>query len=396
MYKDIPEYIQDIIHALLNDSIEPAQEDALKNWLDDNPENLKLLEQYISFHNKIKLSGGDMNTGHHGDWKYIQKQIRSRNQRILRRKLLQYAAAFITLITVVAGYWALHKTGVPPTDKKASYDQLGTLRKNQAILKLSTGKNIKLSDAQRKNLHESNGTLIEVDTSNFLQYRRSEIGEAIQSEPLYNTLSIPRTGKYKVTLSDSTVVWLNSETTLKYPVHFSENERLVELEGEAYFEIAPDTESRFIVKTADMRIVATGTSFNVMAYQNERNVAATLLEGAIDVYSKNQHVSVKPGSQAAFKRDENELSVRKVNTECYTSWIHDVFKFNNTELRQVAKRLHRWYNIKITFKDTIAPKMRFSGAIEKNESIQKLFDIMQATEKINLTLKEKEVVIQKK
>ncbi|MCF8308718.1 MAG: FecR family protein [Bacteroidales bacterium] len=396
MKKNIPDSILDIIYAVLNDSQTESQEKQLETWLNEDAENRELFKEYLSLHQKIKSTRLKDGIDRKKAWKNIEKKVKKHDSyRIqFRNKLVKYAASLAILITLGAGLYVLVEKEQPP--QKTSYDELITPRKNQALLTLSTGEVVEINKKIKKYFNEPNATIIKDDTNNYLQYRQANQQKQASAEPVYNTLTIPRSGKYKLILSDSTVVWLNSETTLKYPVSFTGKERMVQLEGEAYFEIAQNRETPFIVETNGMRIEATGTSFNVMAYSEDKKIEATLVEGRINVYTEDQHRNVEPGKQASFQREQKELSINSVNTSYYTSWVQGVFKFNNTRMREIAKRLHRWYDVNISFRDTIAPELRFTGVIDKNESIEKLFRVIEATDKVELTVKEKEVLVSKK
>lgn len=396
MKKNIPESILDIIYAVLNDTQTESQVKKLEAWLNEDPENRGIFKEYFSLHQKIKSVRIPDEIDSEKAWENIERKIKKYHKIQFSKKVIKYAASLAVLLALGTGLYVIIDKNQDSANPKTSYDELITPRKNQAKLKLSTGEVVKINNGFKQNFNESNATIIKADTSNVLQYQQTNNERIASAEPKYNTLSIPRTGKYKLILSDSTVAWLNSETTLKYPVSFTEKVRKVELEGEAYFEIAQNTESPFVVETNGMRIKATGTSFNVMAYSNDKNVEATLVNGSIDIYADNQHLNVEPGKQASFKRDQKELTICRVNTSYYTSWIQGVFKFNNTRMRDIAKRLHRWYDIKINFQDTIAPEIRFTGVIDKNESIEKLFKIIEETDKVELTIKEEEVLVSKK
>ena len=144
---------------------------------------------------------------------------------------------------------------------------------------------------------------------------------------VYHELIIPRAGEYKIKLSDGSIVYLNSDTKLKYPVVFNGNKREVFLEGEAYIDVFPNKEKPFIVNCGDFSVKALGTAFNIMNYKDEDFSHTTLIEGKVEVKFGDKKVILKPGLQAFFAG--KDVEVRRVNIESYKSWIYDKFSFTD-------------------------------------------------------------------
>lgn len=395
--KPIPDSILDLIHSAFNASLDETGEKQLHEWLNADPEHRQAFEAYLRMHHRLQAPRIKAQINQDKAWALVKKQLRHTPKRpLIKRPVFQYAAAAIVLVLLASGFYRLLLQEKTSPGQGSSYEQLVATRGNKARLELSSGQVLELSQMHLQTIKETDGTQIRIDTAGFLHYRQGRTPVYGANVPVRNTLSIPRTGKYRVILADSTVVWLNSATTLDYPVAFSGNTRKVSLQGEAYFNIAPDKAKPFIVETPGMQIKATGTAFNVKAYEDDPQIAATLVEGGIKVVTGERETTVKPGYQATFARNAHKLTVREVNTSYYTSWIQGVFRFNNTRLQAIAKSLHRWYNIPVRFTDTIAPEMRFTGVIEKHEPIEKLFTIMEATNKVTITLQEDQILIAKK
>ncbi|MGQ8336939.1 FecR family protein [Sunxiuqinia sp. A32] len=160
----------------------------------------------------------------------------------------------------------------------------------------------------------------------------------------------PAGSRIKVDLSDGTVVWLNHGGKLKYPYRFGRKNRKVQLEGEAYFEVAHNSFNPFIVETNRVNIKATGTEFNVSAYSSDKLVETTLVEGTVILYEKKNNRQIKvlsPGECLKFDASKNAYLLETGNTKKYTAWKDGMLVFKNDAITEVAKKLARWYNIDV-------------------------------------------------
>lgn len=183
-----------------------------------------------------------------------------------------------------------------------------------------------------------------------------------------NNLEIPRGGEFHVTLEDGTEVWLNAQTTLRYPEVFSESQRSVEIEGEGYFKVHHDPSRPFFVRTAGQVIKVYGTEFNVNSYEDDEEVITTLVEGSIslssDKHSSNE-LKLAPGHQAVFSKASDETTVKTVNTDVVTSWRKDMFVFDDLTLDKIMRQLSRWYDFEYAFDDDKSPLIVFKGRIPR-------------------------------
>lgn len=226
------------------------------------------------------------------------------------------------------------------------------------------------------------------------------IAKATAGEPVsMNNLSIPRGGEFKVTLEDGTEVWLNAETTLRYPEAFDGDERRVEVSGEAYFKVAKNAEKPFYVVSGGQEVRVYGTEFNVHAYNDEPTIFTTLVEGSISLRPLNGNKSelmLTPGNQSVFTRGDASARVRKVDTEVVTSWRHGVFVFEDQNLEQIMRTLSRWYNFEYEFADAKVAQTEFMGSIPRYGSFNEVIDIFKKMGGIHLTLQGTKVLISAK
>ncbi|MFC0780442.1 FecR family protein [Flavobacterium sp. HJSW_4] len=200
-----------------------------------------------------------------------------------------------------------------------------------------------------------------------------------------NLLTIPRGGQFFVQLADSTKVWLNSESQLRYPVAFVDGEtRQVELVyGEAYFEVSPSTKhkgSRFKVKTQEQNVEVIGTEFNIKAYRDEPAIYTTLVKGVVAVSNTAKKQVLTPNQQSKITEYNGNIAVAEVDVYNEISWRKGLFVFKGMPLKDIARVLSRWYDVDIVFADPALGNVKFNGVLNKN---QKLEDILTTIKNIN-------------
>lgn len=209
----------------------------------------------------------------------------------------------------------------------------------------------------------------------------------------YHDLSVGRGGEFRLVLSDGTVVWLNSESSLRYPVHFSGTRREVELTGEAFFQVSPHEEMPFEVKGGNFSVTVLGTSFNIMNYADERYAEVTLASGKLRVNKGDQHVVIHPDEQVQL--DAEGLNVRQVDARYYTTWMESKFMFHDASLDVIVRKLARWYNLGYNFIDPSLKETRFSGQLLKYDDITKAFELLEMTTDVRFTINQKTIQIMK-
>ena len=252
--------------------------------------------------------------------------------------------------------------------------------KKQAVLTLSSGQQVMLADTI---VHvNEKGMVISNFPDKELVYKI--MNDTMKTETIYNTVTVPRGGEYKLVLADGTIVWLNSDSHIRYPVTFSGNTRQVELEGEAYFEVAKDVEKPFIVRMNEYNVRVTGTQFNVRNYLNE-SLATTLVEGGVQIERKGKVDRLRPGQQAVL--ENNEIRIRVVNVEEQVAWRHGAFGFTQCRLENIMEELARWYDVDVFYMNQQVKDYHFSAWFKRSSSINEVINILEKTKKISLDLK---------
>ena len=258
-----------------------------------------------------------------------------------------------------------------------------------AVLTLSTGEQIEL--ARSVSAMSEQGAEISNSMGNELVYK--QVGDMAPVKEVYNTISVPRGGEYKIVLADGTTVWLNSDSDIRFPVTFSGDKRQVELQGEAYFEVAKNVEKPFIVKINDYNIRVTGTQFNVRNYSGE-NVATTLVEGSVQLERGKEVQKMYPGQQALLVN--GQLVVKNVDVVDVIGWREGTFSFKEVRLEDIINELARWYDFDVYYQDTDVKNYHFTAWFRRNASIEEVIEVLEKTKKIKMKLDGKTLIVQKK
>lgn len=323
------------------------------------------------------------------------------NARLLKRKYhlwMAYGAAAVILICV--GIWQLmpqrHQYTIPMEGQKQSALALNKDAASQALLILDSGKKIVL-DNQPSTLTDDADSTIQINNAKGVMVYQNEAKGNTNKGGMHE-LYIPQGKEYQVVLDDGTKVWLNSESHLKYPPRFNAKERVVYLEGEAYFDVSQQEKTPFKVITTTSRISVLGTAFNVCDYADEKLSQVTLVRGKVCVGIANteNEVMLTPGEQATVNPLNETIAKQQVNTRLYCGWKDGVLVFEQTPLEDIMKRLSRWYGIHIEWRNPELKAITFSGEMKKYDNLQSILDILKLTKEMNFECQDKTLVISKK
>ena len=198
------------------------------------------------------------------------------------------------------------------------------------------------------------------------------------------------------TLPDKTEVWLNSESSLEFPLNLNfQNQRRVKLVGQGYFKVAHDQKHPFFVEVNKINVKALGTAFDVSGYNNDQTISSTLEEGsiALTTNSGKEFARLIPGQQAILNKETNELTVRRIQTIQVTSWKDGKLIFRNTPLLDVTKQLERWFNCEIQ----VDPKLNnlnleYTATIE-NETLGEVLKMIEISTSVKTKIIKRDVYI---
>lgn len=298
-------------------------------------------------------------------WNEITEKINPSHTQTRRLWLLGIAAVFILAVPMAWFFIRVNQDIV----------QMSKPETKQVYLKTSTGNRINVSAAGQVSI----GATKILTGKDGLSYTapQSEINQ-------WATLVVPNTKEYKIKLSDSTTVWLNAQSTLRFPLVFSEGKREVYLEGEAYFDVQKSTTKEFIVHTSYANVHVHGTTFNVNAY-NEKYFAVALVEGAVSAKKGDQLLKLSPGREAVIA--ENRLQTQSFESSEVLSWMEGAYYFHRKPLSEIAPILTRWFDVKVVFENKKIEKEILTGSIHKEQSLQTVLANLQLTSELTSELK---------
>lgn len=282
-------------------------------------------------------------------------------------------AASVLIIAGISVYIFLQKISNSSQQNKpvVSSSDIKAPRLSKAVIILSNGAQLALDSIKQ-------GTLALQDSVHIIKNVNGEIVyKGSSTQITYNTLYNPRGSKIvNITLQDGTKVWLNNESSLKYPTAFYGNERKVEVSGEAYFEVAPSTAKKFLVITEGVTTEVWGTHFNVNAYSSTTSVKVTLLQGSIKVINNNSSKFIAPGQQAQLNSTE-EININKnVDTDEVTAWKDGLFNFNSLSIQEIMREIEKWYDINVAYEGRQTNK-HFSGIFSREDDISEILKMME-------------------
>ena len=378
-----------ILQSLLNKpSWTPEEREWLLNYLQqqDTPELRSLmLEQYVTdIEDNNELPAGLSEKLLH----QIQLQIEMANDdkksvAIINWKHIAAAAAVIIMI-ISGSYFLLKKDTTPElvAKKEIQGTDVAAPNTSNAVITLANGQQIILDSAGNGTLATQGNVTVTKTADGQIVYN------GIADEIMINMLSNPRGSKaISLTLVDGSKVWLNAESSLRYPTAFTGNERKVEITGEAYFEVVKNAEKPFIVNIAGKENVEVlGTSFNINSYEDEQAIKVTLIEGSVKVVipsfasrAAGTSLIIKPGQQALYQPEieASELKLKSnIDVGAVLAWKNGFFNFDNADLKTVLRQLSRWYDVDVIFEGNV-PKRNFGGEMQRDLTLSEVLKLLE-------------------
>lgn len=320
-----------------------------------------------------------------------QQVVRKRNMRRNRRWWLVAAASVAILFGGLAVY---RYSKIPVSLPLASEETSIYPGKRMARLITPSGETVLLdtlrqTDTQQMKLHNDQGRVV----------IQAACGDANGDQPVYHCLEVPRGGEFSFLLPDSTTVFLNAESRLRFPDRFVPgSERIVYLSGEAYFDVKRDPRSPFLVCLEHSAVKVTGTSFNVKAYPDDTNEATTLISGTVSmgIGTTEQWIVLKPGEQGYYDATRKTLLQQTVDVNYYTAWKDGVFAFYRQPLEEVMKTLGCWYLFDTHHQNEALKSILYTGKINRHASIREVLHTFELMDELTFDIKGKEVIVRRK
>ena len=320
-----------------------------------------------------------------------QKVLREiRSSRSLRIAPYKWIAAASILLLLAAGWVFLLR---PHTTNPAFATAIapGT---DKATLTLADGTIITLDSTAKGQLAQQAGSKINQVSPRQLAYSPSSTNGPL----VYNTLSTPRGGQFQLRLPDGSKVWLNAASSITYPVAFNTKQRVVDITGEAYFEIAKDPSKPFIVRAEQTATTVLGTEFNINAYSDEKDIRTTLVNGAVKFSAPSAQKSppaeklLRPGYQTLFDPRTRSLTMQPADVEQVIAWKNGLFEFDHTDLGTIMRQISRWYDVDIRFETAKYDSTRFGGGLSRKLNLSYTLRLLE-TNGIHIKTEAKKIII---
>ena len=367
---------------------EELNDEEVTAWLKEK-DHVELLDEIAAI--RQKLSGQSYGENGEEEFLYLEKSIYDRKS---RRMTLRWsiAASIILLVGLFVGRTINGVRDIHEEQELAkSVMQPGT---SKAILMMADGKEVVLEQGQNLNILLNERVRVATSSQGIVY---EEYGKGMVTEE-YNKLTTPVGGEYSLVLSDGTKVFLNADSELKYPVEFSDGKRIVDLKGEAYFEVHKDSLRPFIVRMNGAEVTVLGTSFNVNTYGDDGQIYTTLVNGSVRVSSvKNGQAEVlKPGMQSVMDVQSGQLTVREVDVEPYVAWREGRFVFRAMTLDLIMRQLQRWYDFEVFYQNSELKDYEFRGVIKRDMDLDKVLSVIKVTTNVDFEVKGKVITIIKR
>lgn len=356
-------------------------------------------EAIENYQDSIDLDGHLWIKDQMGDQEDVKKKIhaqllvsitRQKRSQILKIRTWYSAAAILLIILSVGLYFNSKIEDQVLAKNIPSRFQNDVLPgDNRAVLTLDDGFQINLDDAANGLLASENNIEIKKAGTGQIEY----IGGYQSTQTVkYNTLTTPMGGQYQLILPDGSKVWLNAGSSLHFPTAFSGKERRVELKGEAYFEVAKNRAMPFKVFANDMEVKVLGTHFNVMAYDDEKSMNTTLLEGSVQVLKGSGRIYLEPGEVAVLNKTNGNMNVSTADIEQAVAWKNGYFIFSDENIESIMRKVSRWYNVDVTFKGSMNNK-DFVGTISRSKNVSELLQMLELTGAVHFSIEGRRITV---
>lgn len=314
----------------------------------------------------------------------MQLYVRDNKGRPFVTKWVAYAAAAVLLV-IGSIYWlVVDNTREPGTENQSVLIAPGG---DKAMLILDDGTEVSLNELHLGDIAVDGKVLANKAGEGELRY-----GEMVEGEVRYHTIRTPRGGQYQVTLADGTEVWLNAASSIRFPTAFVESQRLVEIEGEVFFDVQKDTGKPFVVKSDNQQVTVLGTQFSVMAYPDEDGIKTSLIEGKVSVNIAGTGYALKPGERSVYNIAKKQVRKESFDPDEILAWQEGYFMFNEEGIEHVMRKIARWYDVEVEYKGDMQGKL-FSGTVSRFGQVEDVLDMLELTGTITFKIEGRRILV---
>jgi len=377
--------ILELIHKHANNTATEAERDALMSW-------------YLQ---KDGLDREYPDTEDAVEERMLARLMAGVPQRKSNKTKISVAAAAVLFLAGLAVLFHVYNKHNMESGSIARNNNVIKPGSNKAILTLSNGSKIVLNEAGNGTVGYQKGTRLVKSAKGQLVYsvsndlRQKDVSPAGKLE--FNEIQTPKGGQFEIVMPDGSKVWLNSESSVRFPVSFvSLKERRVELEGEAYFEVAHNVKQPFRVSSGKQVVEVLGTHFDIMSYDKLKGIKTTLLQGSVKVTGNGDGKAVlKPGQQSIYT-NKNKISVSTVKVEQVVAWKNGYFLFDDDRLEDIIATISRWYDFNAVFEDNALKDEKFGAFTARFSDISTLLNVISRTGNVKFVVQGKNIRIMRK
>jgi ferric-dicitrate binding protein FerR (iron transport regulator) len=386
------ERIAGLLYRLLkNEVLDNAEQQELDTWLATSNYNRQLLVEVMNEGLLEEDIRDLLQRDKRAAWQLVAARIDEEKKAVSLQLIKRWwpAAAILIAVLGAGAYFLLRPPVPPPVVKKEEPATDIVAGTNRATLILADNSMVVIDSNGKGALPQQGNTKVTQENSQLIYNEITKLREAAP----YNILRTQRgEASGLLRLADGTTVWLNAASSIRFPVSFAGSQRVVEITGEAYFEVAKEGGRPFVVRVnnkADVTVL--GTHFNVNAYDDEGALTATLLEGAVRINNGTVSGLLAPGQQAVVQGN-GEIKINKdVNVEQVVSWKQGFFNFRRDSIETVMRQVARWYNAEIVYRDKITET--FNGEITKQVGLSTLLRRLESTGGVHFQISGRKIIV---
>ena len=386
--RDYDENIVQLIQLYLTGDLSEEEKVKLEDWIHGDSSRKRLFDEICEERNVARDLEVYERVNKESAWEKGVCRGNIKLQHSSRRLgWYRWVAAVMLPVMVAAGYFIreMKRDSLQQGVEIASIEP----GKSKAILRLGNNRVLEITKERETHVDVAEGVAATNNSSGMIYPEQVATGKTE-----YNVLEVPRGGEYTVTLSDGTVVHLNSGSELRYPVAFGAERREVFLSGEGYFEVVKDSVRPFFVNADKLKIRVYGTSFNVNTYDLE-NIQTVLVEGKIGIQTMNMNTEymVKPGQLALYNQEKGTMEILNVDVLPYVAWKDHEFMFDDESLEKIMNRLSLWYDVDVFFQTASLKQLHFTGHLGRYDDISHILDAISGVTQVKFSVKGRTIIV---
>lgn len=380
----------ELLYKKIENRLSETEEFTVREWL-KTPGHLRYFENLQHFYSLPENSGvtdDELRT----EWAIMKGKVIGQRREIERRRILSMMSIVASLILIIGFFWIFND----PLSKKVVTEKIVQIHpgKYNAILELADGSIYDLRSLSQWQKNKMAENLV-VDSCRLGYVKSDTLPPQVLS---YNKLSVPRGGEFQILLEDGTKVWLNSESSLRYPEIFGKTSREVFLEGEAYFEVAKNQDCPFIVYSGVQKVTVLGTSFGITNYSDGAGLSTTLVTGKVTVeYSDatDRRYELEPGFRICYDFKQQSVLCEPVDVREYVAWKDGKYIFTRKRLEDMLATLSRWYDFQVFYQNAEVKEVLFSGELMRFENFNAILRMIEKSSDVKFKIDGHVVVVAK-